>query len=1507
MAKKANRMFRINGRVIDRATQKGIVGLRVEAWDKDLIFHDLVGTAVTDVDGGFRIDLGESHFKELFQDRQPDLFFKVFREDELIKSTGDSVLWNVAAGSTEVVIEVAIPATAEPETLVVRGKVRDADGNLLIGIVVKAFDKDLRNDELLGEATTNKAGYEIRYSAHQFRRAEKGNADLLVKAYAAEGARPAASPVLFNAPLVANVDLTIPAEVLLPPTLFEKLGPALEPLLEGLKVEELEEDKVEELEKDKAHHDLSFLSGETGFEKNVLARFVLAHKLAEQGIQGEFWFALLGGSFYEYTEDNSLSEQLAPVLDALPSLDGAAVRKALIRSFNQKEIPAAFQENVAGWVEAFLVFVARRSVSESAEPTLVKSALEHAGITGAKKQETFARLFNEHKTLTPELLEALGKDRSFKKAEIADLSTSLQLVELTRGDFSVVKMLKEEFDVRQPEKIRTLAKKSASEWVNLVKEKLAAGDIKLPVEMGEIAGQIKIPEAEIYGKTLERQFREAFPTTAFAGGLERALHNGGAQGLPGLPHAEMMGKFLDGHENFELLNTSVDDFLKNKIAPDFRTLAEDEDFKLEVKAVQRVFKLAPTFEATHAMLADGVHSAQMAYRMGESEFVRSYGDRPGFTAETARVAWNRAADTYAGVLTIFGGLMALENGTQPRTLPSIDVVSSFPNWNNLFKTGDLCECEHCRSVLGPAAYFADMLVFLKDRNQLKPDGAKYTVKDILFARRPDLGYLELNCANALTALPYIDVVCEVLENAVDVTRANDLELTGFTAVPAVVATTAVAKALQGAFADPVNKNKEKIELGDNFSLSQVKPTDPDRWVVHGDNVTYLLKKKATPPGNFFAEILRNTKANAAELRAYPQYVNPKAYEKLRAAKYPLSLPFDLFAEDVRAAFQKTNLQRWDLMRTLRGGAAPNNPSVLDIACEYFGISTAPTPTAASDEQSLILKEDTTDPGQQVVWGVTGLTGASWLNTVGNVKTFLQKTGLEYNELLALLDLKFIDPDGDIEVDHSDDFSCDTDTKFIRVLDAEKLDRIHRFLRLWRKLKSWKMWELDLVVRHPRIGAIGNPKGALDRLFLLNLFYFSQLRKRLGGKTSVEQVCALFGDLNTETRFTKLHEKREDALYQNLFLNKRLVNPLDPAFQLHPGTGDLPAGDTITTHHAVMLAALSIREAELVLLKKLTKASDGTPYITDDLTLSNVSFLWRHAWLSKLLKFKAEDWKTILKVFQQDILYFDTPWAAWEFVERIDHLMAAGYTPDELNWLLTADRSAKAATKETDATKFSFELRKALQAIRGEYDASKYEFLTASPPTDEEQLAGLLTTLLQKLNRDETAVNFFLATVRGDVSVATKVTGVGALVFPAGIPIKYDTTSQTLRFTGVMTSAQKTALSGLSTAPSYLPAITELFDRPRLAVKFYETVFTAPLKILPPAVDFKAQLPAKLATKISYDAEQRLLRFNGIMTKSEQMALDALAPSVTPIQIAYHNAIASLLSQPLTPPANKLIC
>jgi hypothetical protein len=131
----------------------------------------------------------------------------------------------------------------------------------------------------------------------------------------------------------------------------------------------------------------------------------------------------------------------------------------------------------------------------------------------------------------------------------------------------------------------------------------------------------------------------------------------------------------------------------------------------------------------------------------------------------------------------------------------------------------------------------------------------------------------------------------------------------------------------------------------------------------------------------------------------------------------------------------------------------------------------------------------------------------------------------------------------------------------------------------------------------------------------------------------------------------------------------------------------------------------VRETDLLIFKNLTKPS-GSRCINDELNLANLSFLWRHAWLAKMPKYKAEEWKIVLKIVDQDVGVLSSPQAAWDFLEKAGQLKNTCFNLDELNWLLCADRFAKAAVKEADAAKFLFALRKALHAVRSEYDASR---------------------------------------------------------------------------------------------------------------------------------------------------------------------------------------------------------
>jgi hypothetical protein len=447
---------------------------------------------------------------------------------------------------------------------------------------------------------------------------------------------------------------------------------------------------------------------------------------------------------------------------------------------------------------------------------------------------------------------------------------------------------------------------------------------------------------------------------------------------------------------------------------------------------------------------------------------------------------------------------------------------------------------------------------------------------------------------------------------------------------------------------------------------------------------------------------------------------------------------------------------------------------------------------------------------------------------------------------------------------------------------------------------------------------------------------------------------LFGDLSTETRFAGLHQKRADALYQKLFLNKKVIQPICPAFELDPATGDIKLAfdpktgqpildpgtglrvpSRISAHHPALLAALGIREEDLPIL---TSRADGTRSIQDELTLANVSLLWRHAWVAKVLKFKPAEWQTVLKLLQQDVPRFADPKTALEFVEKVDHLKATGFGPDELNWVLAADRSAKAAVKQTDAARFLTTLRTELQRVRREYDPARYEFL--EPPADVDRLATLLVSLLQQLHRDEAGAKFFVDTLRDEVIQERSVGLPAGFTFPAAITgppqhirIAYE---PVLQFGGVMTAAQRVtlltdpSLAAVTASPLYQKAIQKLFESPgrpapvatlppdfsfpkaiadaipiryesrlrltgliipaqrvtlltdallapvtgipayrsaieafystpRLALKFLDPVFTAPLASLPATVDFSALTDSALARKISYDAEERALR------------------------------------------------
>jgi len=99
--------FKIQGRVVERESNRAIAGVRVRAYDKDLLFDDVLGDATTDGSGEFSITYSKKDFSELFETR-PDLYFLVFDQggERAIHSTADHVRWNADRIET---VEIKVP------------------------------------------------------------------------------------------------------------------------------------------------------------------------------------------------------------------------------------------------------------------------------------------------------------------------------------------------------------------------------------------------------------------------------------------------------------------------------------------------------------------------------------------------------------------------------------------------------------------------------------------------------------------------------------------------------------------------------------------------------------------------------------------------------------------------------------------------------------------------------------------------------------------------------------------------------------------------------------------------------------------------------------------------------------------------------------------------------------------------------------------------------------------------------------------------------------------------------------------------------------------------------------------------------------------------------------------------------------------------------------------------------------------------------------------------------
>jgi len=237
-------------------------------------------------------------------------------------------------------------------------------------------------------------------------------------------------------------------------------------------------------------------------------------------------------------------------------------------------------------------------------------------------------------------------------------------------------------------------------------------------------------------------------------------------------------RFFSNQPDFNIRQASVLDAFKAPQA--FNGIPDNvvPQVKTQLKNIQRVQALAPVPEAIPTLLNAGIKSAYQVSNLSQSQFKSLVGDQLG--PEMAQQIHTHAVNSRinhelkmgsmlqmargTGIKAIDGGLVGDQRAAKVQAI----LAESNVDYQQIFGSLNYCDCPDCATILSPAAYLVELLNFLRNNNlnPATPQTTGPTLLDKFLSRRPDIGRLELTCANTNTVLPYIDLSNEVMESFV---------------------------------------------------------------------------------------------------------------------------------------------------------------------------------------------------------------------------------------------------------------------------------------------------------------------------------------------------------------------------------------------------------------------------------------------------------------------------------------------------------------------------------------------------------------------------------------------------------------------------------------------------------------------------------------------------------------------------------------------------------------------
>ena len=182
----------------------------------------------------------------------------------------------------------------------------------------------------------------------------------------------------------------------------------------------------------------------------------------------------------------------------------------------------------------------------------------------------------------------------------------------------------------------------------------------------------------------------------------------------------------------------------------------------QLRAYQRILRVTPNTANADALLGAGYESAHAITASGRKTFVDAMAGALGGTAAAAAVYDAAAArgNQARSVWAVAHGLVSPHFEAAAFNQVHEEVTEYFaglPGYQDFFGSLNYCDCAECESILGPAAYFVDLMRVI-DKNVTQQNAATIPPGMKLADRRPDLGKIELSCEATNHMLPYVNLV-----------------------------------------------------------------------------------------------------------------------------------------------------------------------------------------------------------------------------------------------------------------------------------------------------------------------------------------------------------------------------------------------------------------------------------------------------------------------------------------------------------------------------------------------------------------------------------------------------------------------------------------------------------------------------------------------------------------------------------------------------------------------------